>query len=63
MIFVGIDWAEHHHDGCVLDREGRVLATTRIPDGIGGCRSRTNPSSRTPATPSERVRSISPRWR
>jgi hypothetical protein len=36
MIFVGIDWAEHHHDVCVLDREGRVLATTRIPDGIGG---------------------------
>lgn len=21
---------------CVLDREGRVLATTRIPDGVGG---------------------------
>jgi Transposase len=36
MIFVGIDWAEHHHDVCVLDREGRVLATTRIPDGVGG---------------------------
>jgi Transposase/Transposase IS116/IS110/IS902 family len=36
MIFVGIDWAEHHHDVCLLDREGRVLATTRIPDGIGG---------------------------
>ena len=36
MIFVGIDWAEHHHDVCVLDREGRVLATTGIPDGVGG---------------------------
>jgi len=25
MIFVGVDWAEAHHDVCVLDSEGRVL--------------------------------------
>jgi hypothetical protein len=36
MIFVGIDWAEAHHDVCVLDREGQVLASRRIPEGLEG---------------------------
>lgn len=36
MIFVGIDWAEAHHDVCVLDHEGQVLATRRIPEGLEG---------------------------
>ena len=36
MIFVGIDWAEAHHDVCVLDSEGEVLATRRIPEGLEG---------------------------
>lgn len=36
MIFVGIDWAEAHHDVCVLDEEGRVLAKGQVPDGIEG---------------------------
>ncbi|MEX1335922.1 MAG: IS110 family transposase, partial [Candidatus Limnocylindrales bacterium] len=36
MIFVGIDWAEAHHDVCVLDPEGEVLATRRIPEGLEG---------------------------
>ena len=36
MIFVGIDWAEAHHDICVLDREGEVLATRRVPEGLEG---------------------------
>jgi len=36
MIFVGIDWAEAHHDVCVLDHAGEVLATRRIPDGLEG---------------------------
>ena len=35
-IFVGIDWAEAHHDVCVLDAEGRVLATRRIAEGLEG---------------------------
>jgi len=35
-IFVGIDWAEEHHDVCVLDGEGAVLASRRIPDGLEG---------------------------
>lgn len=36
MIFVGIDWAEAHHDLCVLDHEGGVLAKGRVPDGVDG---------------------------
>ncbi len=36
MIFVGIDWAEAHHDVCVLDSDGDVLATRRIPEGLEG---------------------------
>lgn len=36
MIYVGIDWAEAHHDVCVLDDGGRVLATGRVPDGVEG---------------------------
>ena len=30
MIFVGVDWAEAHHDVCVLDSEGRVLVRGSI---------------------------------
>jgi transposase len=36
MIFVGVDWAEAHHDVCVLDAEGAVLARLRIPDSLVG---------------------------
>ena len=36
MIFVGIDWSERHHDICVLDPDGTVLARVRVPDGIEG---------------------------
>ena len=35
-IYVGIDWAEAHHDVCVIDADGDVLATRRIPDGLEG---------------------------
>jgi hypothetical protein len=35
-IFVGIDWAEDHHDLCVLDEQGRPLAARRIPEGVAG---------------------------
>ena len=38
MVFVGVDWAEAHHDVCVLDDEGRVLARARIPDSLEGLR-------------------------
>lgn len=36
MIFVGVDWAEVHHDVCVLDEQGAVLARRRVPDGLAG---------------------------
>jgi transposase len=36
VIFVGIDWAEAHHDVCVLDERGGVLAKGRVLDGVEG---------------------------
>ena len=36
MIYVGIDWAEAHHDVCIEDGEGHVLAKGQVPDGIEG---------------------------
>jgi transposase len=35
-VFLGVDWAEDHHDLCLLDSDGRVLAARRIPEGIDG---------------------------
>ena len=36
MIFVGVDWAEDHHDICVMDAEGAVLGTRRVADSVHG---------------------------
>ena len=36
MIFVGIDWAEKHHDVCIIDKEGAILARGRVADGVEG---------------------------
>jgi transposase len=36
MIFVGIDWAEQHHDVCVVAADGRVLDRFRIDDNVAG---------------------------
>jgi hypothetical protein len=36
MIFVGDDWSEAHHDVCVLDGAGRVLARRQLPEGVAG---------------------------
>src|ERR1035437_890577 len=38
MIFVGVDWAEAHHDVCVLDSEGGVLGRRRVNDTLEGVR-------------------------
>lgn len=35
-VFLGVDWAEDHHDLCLLDELGAVLASRRIPDGLDG---------------------------
>jgi transposase len=36
VLLVGIDWAERHHDVCVMAAAGDVLARERIPDGVVG---------------------------
>ena len=36
MLFVGVDWAERHHDVWLLDDHGAVLAKRRITDGLMG---------------------------
>jgi hypothetical protein len=36
MLFVGVDWAEVHHDVCVLDVDGRVLGRRKIDDSLAG---------------------------
>jgi transposase len=38
MVFVGVDWAESHHDVCLLDEQGHVLGKRRIPEGLEGVR-------------------------
>jgi len=36
VIFVGNDWADDHHDVCVMDSDGVVLAERRFPEGVAG---------------------------
>ena len=36
VIFVGDDWAEAHHDVCVLDEQGARLVKRRVPEGLAG---------------------------
>lgn len=38
MIFVGVDWAEDHHDVCVMNQNGTVLGKRRVPDSVAGIR-------------------------
>jgi len=36
MIFVGVDWAEAHHDVFVEDEQGKKLGGGRLPEGLQG---------------------------
>ncbi len=36
MIFVGVDWAEAHHDVHVQDLDGKRLGGGRLPEGVDG---------------------------
>ncbi len=36
MLFVGVDWAEDHHDVCVMAENGTVLGKRRVPDSVAG---------------------------
>jgi len=38
VVFLGVDWAEEHHDICLLDSEGTRLEKARVPEGIDGVR-------------------------
>jgi hypothetical protein len=35
-LFVGVDWAEEHHDVCVMDASGRVAAKGRVSNDLAG---------------------------
>jgi hypothetical protein len=35
-LFVGVDWAEEHHDVCVMDADGRVRAKGRVGNDLAG---------------------------
>ena len=36
MLFVGVDWAEDHHDVCVVDVDGRVVSKGRVTNDLAG---------------------------
>jgi len=36
QLFVGVDWAEDHHDLCVMDTAGKVRAKGRVTDDLAG---------------------------
>ena len=36
MLCVGVDWAEDHHDVCVMDPGGEVLGQRRVADSVRG---------------------------
>jgi hypothetical protein len=36
VIFAGVDWAEAHHDVCVMSQDGRVLGQRRVAHSVAG---------------------------
>jgi hypothetical protein len=36
VLFVGLDWAEEHHDLAVMDELGRVVTARRVVEGLAG---------------------------
>ena len=38
MLYLGVDWAEAHHDVCLMDEAGRVLERARVTEGLEGLR-------------------------
>jgi transposase len=38
LIYLGADWAEAHHDVCLMDEAGRALGRGRVPEGVEGLR-------------------------
>lgn len=35
-VFVGVDWSEESHDVCVMDVEGRVVASGKVTNDLAG---------------------------
>jgi transposase len=38
VVFLGVDWAEEHHDVCLLDEQGKVLGRARVANSLEGVR-------------------------
>jgi hypothetical protein len=36
VIFTGVDWAEAHHDVCVMGEDGQVLEQRRVSHSVAG---------------------------
>jgi transposase len=36
VVFLGVDWAEEHHDVCLLDERGTVLGRARVANSLEG---------------------------
>jgi transposase len=36
VLFVGLDWAETHHDVAVMDEGGQVVTARRVAEGLAG---------------------------
>lgn len=36
LVFVGTDGAEKHHDVCIIEQEGAILARGRVLDDVEG---------------------------
>src|SRR5258708_19535784 len=36
VIFLGVDWAEEHHDVCLLDEQGKLLGKARVANSLEG---------------------------
>src|SRR5438445_11235543 len=38
MVFLGVDWAEEHHDAWLENEQGEMLGKARIANDVGGVR-------------------------
>jgi hypothetical protein len=36
VIFAGVDWADAHHDVCVMAEDGQVLEQRRVSHSVAG---------------------------
>lgn len=53
MLYVGIDWADDHHDVCITDDSAQTLASFRIPHTVEGFQSLHDKISAQKADPKE----------